>query len=214
MDENADYEVGSSFFPTPLWCRALGLRILPTKNQSRFLELSVTPILMLRHPAVLWSAAMWSVVFTWVIIQGAVADQIFRAPPYNMSTVAVGNLVGIAPMIGSALGTFFGGWACDAVSQAMATRNKGVFEPEFRLVIMLPFLITITAGTFGLGLAIHHGLSNIICAVFLALINFAVGVGCTGIVAYSNDVCQHRAGEAFGIAMVCTHYRAIIVCHY
>ncbi|KAF2808831.1 MFS transporter-like protein [Mytilinidion resinicola] len=202
VELGVDYKVGSSSQPAPLWRRALGLQNLEIKDQSRVLKLCVTPLLILRHPAVIWGSAMWSVVFTWVIIQGAVADQIFQAPPYNMSTVAVGNLVGIAPMIGSALGTFIGGWACDAISQAMAIRNKGVFEPEFRLVIMLPFLVVMIAGSFGLGLAIHNELSNIVCAVFLALLNFAVGVGCTGIVAYSNDACQHRAGEAFGIAML------------
>jgi hypothetical protein len=138
----------------------------------------------------------------WVIIQGVVADQIFQAPPYNMSTVAAGDLVGIAPMIGSALGTFLGGWACDAISQAMAIRNKGIFEPEFRLVVMLPFLVVMIVGSPGLGLAIHNELSNIVSTVFLALINFTVGVACMGIVAYSNDVAQHRAGEAFGIAMI------------
>ncbi|KAF2786915.1 MFS transporter-like protein [Melanomma pulvis-pyrius CBS 109.77] len=198
-EHDIDYQVSSSSSVAPLWRRILGLEDLEIKDQSRVLKLCMTPLFILRHPAVIWAAAMWSVVFTWVIIQGAVADQIFQAPPYNMSTVAVGNLVGIAPMIGSALGTYLGGWACDVVSTSMALRNKGIFEPESRLIIMLPFLIIIIIGSFGLGIVVHNGPSSTVCAVFLALINFAVGVGCTGIVAYSNDVFQHRAGEAFGI---------------
>jgi len=45
-------------------------------------------------------------------------------------------------------------------------------------------------------------LSAIICGVFLALINFGVGVGCTAIVTYTNDALADRASEAFGLAMV------------
>ncbi|KAI1593465.1 RhaT Permease metabolite transporter DMT superfamily [Pyrenophora tritici-repentis] len=36
----------------------------------------------------------------------------------------------------------------------------------------------------------------------MAVINFGVGLGCTGIVTYTNDVCGERAGDAFGLAMV------------
>jgi hypothetical protein len=171
-------------------------------DQKRGLGLLVAPLVTLMHPVVLWSSAMWSVVFTWVIIQGAVAAQIFQGPPYNMTAIGVGNLVGIAPMIGSILGTVIAGRLSDSVVKIMAARNKGVYEPEYRLIIMIPFLITMVIGGFGLGLAIHHGLSAVICGVFLAFLNFAVGVGCTSIVTYSNDACQKKPGEVFGIAMV------------
>jgi hypothetical protein len=70
--------------------------------------------------------------------------------------------------------------------------------------VFVPTLITIIIGSVGLGMAITGGLSIWACAVFLGFLNFGVGVGCTGIVAYSNDVCQHRAADAFGVTMVST----------
>ena len=200
-----DEQMGASSSVVSLWRRVLGLRDLQIKNQRQILVVCIEPILILRHPTVIWSCAMWSVTFTWVIIQGAVADQIFMAPPYLLSTTAVGNLVGIAPLLGAALGTLVGGWSCDFIGKTLAIRNKGVYEPEFRLWVMVPFLVTAVLGSFGLGMAIHNGLSYIICGVFLAILNFAVGIGCTGIVTYSNDVCQHRAGESFGVTMVSLH---------
>lgn len=145
---------------------------------------------------------MWSVTYSWVIIQGDVADQIFRAPPYNLSPTSVGLLIGIAPLVGSAIGTILGSWMCDWVAQLMVKQNGGVSEPGFRLVVFVPTLITIFIGSFGLGMAITNGLSIWACAVFLGFLNFGVGVGCTGIVAYSNDVCQHRAADAFGVTTV------------
>jgi hypothetical protein len=75
---------------------------------------------------------------------------------------------------------------------------------------MVPFLITMVVGSFGLGMAVENALSPVVCGVFLAILNFAVGVGCTGIVTYSNDVCQHRAGEAFGITMVSPHLSTLV----
>lgn len=198
IDENS----GTVSKPAPVWKKLLGIQNLEVKNQARILQLCITPFLLLRHPAVIWGYCMWSVTFTWVIIQGAVADQIFSYPPYNLSAQSVGNLIGVAPLIGSALGTVFGGFSCDFFSRRMALRNKGVYEPEFRLIVIAPALITLIAGGFGLGTAVNAGLSSTVCGVFLALINFGVGVGCTGIVAYTNDACQKRAGEVFGLAMV------------
>jgi hypothetical protein len=145
---------------------------------------------------------MWSVVFTWVILVGAVASQIFSAPPYNMSTTSVGNLSGIAPFIGSTLRTFITEWAYDKIAEYLASRNDGVYEPEFRLFIIIPAFAAIAVGGFGLGAAIDKALPAVTCGVYLAIINFSVGAGCTGIVTYTNDVCNHRAGEAFGLAMV------------
>ncbi|KAK5064780.1 hypothetical protein LTR84_000614 [Exophiala bonariae] len=182
--------------------KILGLGTFEIRHQRRVLWLCVSPVKTLLHPAVIWSCLTYSAVFTWMIIQGAVAAQIFAAPPYSLSAIGVGNLVGVAPLIGSILGTIIGGRLCDDISKFMAKRNGGIFEPEFRLVIMVPFLITMTVGSFGLGEAVHHGLSPYVCGVFLAILNFAIGVGCTGIVAYSNDVCTNKPGEVFGIAML------------
>ncbi|PWY63973.1 hypothetical protein BO83DRAFT_431363 [Aspergillus eucalypticola CBS 122712] len=90
---------------------------------------------------------MWSVIFTWTILLSTVASQIFTAPPWSMSTVAVDNLTGIAPFIGSVLGTVMGGWARDLSSKLMASRNKGVCEPEYRLLVILPATMAMAAGT-------------------------------------------------------------------
>jgi hypothetical protein len=172
------------------------------QNQKTIFEKCVSPVMLLRHPTVLWACAMWSVTFTWVIIQGAVADQIFEAPPYLMTPITVGNLVGIAPLIGSALGTLVSGPFSDWSAQYMAKRNGGIYEPEFRLILIVPALIAIIIGAFGLGSGIQNGVSAITCGVFLAIINFAVGVGCTSIVTYSNDVFKQNPGGVFGVVMV------------
>ncbi|RDW59025.1 hypothetical protein BP5796_11949 [Coleophoma crateriformis] len=202
-NETADNAVGQLINPAKFnLSRDLGLGSLKIHGQMRIFEMCVTPIMLLRHPGVIWAAAMWSVTFTWVIIQGAVADQIFEAPPYNMSAIQVGNLVGVAPLIGSALGTLVSGPLSDWLALFMAKRNSGIYEPEFRLFLVIPALISIIIGAFGLASGIQKGASAIVCGVFLAIINFSVGVGCTGIVCYSNDVFKQNPGGVFGVVML------------
>ncbi|KAF3400285.1 hypothetical protein DPV78_005518 [Talaromyces pinophilus] len=171
-------------------------------NRPILLTACVKPWAIILHPVVIWECVMWAVVFTWTILIGSVASQIFTAPPFNMSTVAVGNLTGIAPFIGSALGTALGGWICDLSGKAMSRHNGGIYEPEFRLVAMPVAIVAMAAGTFGLGVAVERGVSAIACGVLLAIVNFAVGMGCTTIVVYTNDVCAERAGDAFGLSMI------------
>jgi MFS family permease len=174
---------------------------IPFKSNNSLL-IFIEPLAIVIDPIVIWVSIMWSISFTWTILLGAVASQIFTAPPYNMSTVAVGNLAGIAPLIGSALGTMIGGFLCDLSSKSLAGKNDGIYEPEFRLPVMLPAALTMLAGAFGLGAATQYGLSAEICGVFMAILNFGVGMACTGIVAYTNDACGQRAGDCFGLAMV------------
>ena len=175
------------------------------QQQTNLLIALVEPLTLIIHPIVAWGCIMWAVTFTWTILLGAVASQIFTAAPFNMSTVAVGNLTGIAPLIGSALGTVLGGWLCDWSSQVLSGRNNNIYEPEFRLPVILIATVAMAAGAFGLAAATAHGSSIIVCGVTMAILNFAVGMGCTGIVAYTNDVCGDRAGDGFGLAMVRAH---------
>lgn len=192
--------------PTPksssLWRRLLRIEKLEFGPANRIIPELTRPLLFLLHPCLLWSSATWALTFGWGILTGLVASQIWGGPPYNMSPSAVGNLVGIAPLIGSILSPPIAGWLSDHLCEWLATRNNGVFEPEFRLPLLIPFTIIMAAGSFGLGAAVENALSPIICGVFLALINFAIGIGATVCISYSNEVAQHRAGEALGVAML------------
>ncbi|KAF2997883.1 hypothetical protein E8E13_003802 [Curvularia kusanoi] len=187
---------------TPKWKKLLVIEDVQFGSFQDLIAGLMRPLALLRHPVAIWSCLMWSIIFTWVIILGAVADQVFAAPPYNMEPSQVGILIGVAPLIGSAIGTIFAGWMSDLVANFLSARNNGVFEPEYRLTAMIPCLIGVAVGAFGLGVAIQEGLAPIVCGVFLACLNFGVGCGCTAIVAYTNDVCMSHSGEVFGLAML------------
>ncbi|EXK36905.1 hypothetical protein FOXG_09019 [Fusarium oxysporum f. sp. lycopersici 4287] len=201
-DEKVAVETAPVVESVTPWKKICGLQHLQFASAQELLPSLVSPILMLRHPVVIWGCIMWSITFTWVIVLGTVADQIFGAPPYSLDPTQVGLVIGIAPLVGSALGTLISGWMSDLAAHYMSAFNGGLYEPEFRLVVIVPSAITMTVGAFGLGDAIDHARPTMVCCVFLALINFGVGAGCTGIVTYTNDVCMDRAGSAFGLAML------------
>jgi MFS family permease len=184
------------------WRSVLGIEAVKVPELKSFLTSFFAPFALIPHPIVIYGSLMWAVTFTWTILLGAVVSQIFTPSPYNMDTIAVGNLSGVAPFIGSALGTVTAGWFCDFSATYLAKKNHGTYEPEFRLLVIFPAAIAMAIGSFGLGAAIHNGISAFVCGVFMAIINFAVGLGCTGIVSYTNDACGEKASDAFGIAMV------------
>jgi MFS family permease len=201
-DEKPTPQEVETLVTPPTWKKIVGVQHLQFASAKELLPSLVSPVLMLRHPVVIWGCIMWSITFTWVIVLGTVADQIFGAPPYSLDPTQVGLVIGIAPLVGSALGTLISGWMSDLAAHYMSAFNGGLYEPEFRLVVIVPSAITMAVGAFGLGDAIEHAKSTMVCCIFLALINFGVGAGCTGIVTYTNDVCMDRAGNAFGLAMV------------
>src|ERR1700686_495896 len=79
-----------------------------------------------------------------------------ETPPFLFSLGKIG-LVHIAPLVGAAVGMFLGGYFCDKWIYRMSRKHKGIFEPEFRLVCMLPIYISGPLGLimFGFGIDQH-----------------------------------------------------------
>ena len=70
--------------------------------------------------------------------------------PYDMSSLSVGLLY-IAPFIGGVLGSSIAGKCSDIVCRWMTRRNGGVFEPEFRLVMVALVALSTVLGLWGFG---------------------------------------------------------------
>lgn len=56
---------------------------------------------------------------------------------------------GLPPFVGTLMGTFASGPFSDWFVKVCAKRNKGVFEPEFRLILLAPFALFVAIGSFG-----------------------------------------------------------------
>jgi hypothetical protein len=75
--------------------------------------------------------------------------------------------------------------------------NRGIYEPEFRLVLMVPVALLGTAGFFGFGAAVHYQThwSGPVLTFGLANMALAFGSGC--VFGYVLDAHSTLSEEAF-----------------
>ncbi|KAJ5305840.1 hypothetical protein N7508_004855 [Penicillium antarcticum] len=168
-------------------------------NSVSFWNTLIRPFYLLASPAVLWGTLLFTICISWLVAISLTLSQIFSAPPYNFSVGAVGA-TNMASFVASVLGTLVAGPLIDGVVTRMSKMNGGIFEPEFRLPIMVTYLLFTTTGFFAWGQSAHAqdpwAVPVIVC---LGLINFGVQLGTTGVVTYIVDCHREKAGEAFAV---------------
>jgi MFS family permease len=72
-------------------------------------------------------------------------SQAFAAPPYNFSSSKIG-FFNFAILVGALIGLFSAGPLSDAIAARLTKRNRGIREPEMRLVAMIPYVILMVIG--------------------------------------------------------------------
>ena len=151
---------------------------------------------MLIFPQVLFSFFAYGMTTSWLVVVGSILAQIFMAPPYNFTVSQVG-LIAISPLIGGILGAFTSGPAADWASKFMSRRNHGIYEPEFRLVLIIVTLIVGGMSFFGFGLSINAHDHWIGPVIFYGLQYFAIGFINIAVYGYLTDCHRDKAPEAF-----------------
>lgn len=66
---------------------------------------------------------------------------LFTAPPYNFSVGQTG-LISLSPFILCIIGEAIAGPLNDYLCVKLARRNHGVYEPEFRLSVIIPPILS------------------------------------------------------------------------
>ncbi|USP82025.1 uncharacterized protein yc1106_09299 [Curvularia clavata] len=154
------------------------------------------PVPLIAFPAVLFSTIVYGSYFTWLLTISVLSVNIFSAPPYLLNPAQVGmtNL----PLLGVALiGSPLSGWTADAVAKFMARRNKGIFEPEFRLTLMVPATIFATIGFLGFGITTSQGYPIAWPLVFMSIHSLSVPFASTASLTYVIDCHPKDANQAF-----------------
>lgn len=91
----------------------------------------------------------------WCSVFSVVNGVIFIEPPYSFSVGQIG-LISLSPFILCIIGEAISGPLNDYICVKLAARNHGIYEPEFRLVLMGPVLILGIIGFYGFGATIHY----------------------------------------------------------
>ncbi|KIH87783.1 cycloheximide resistance protein [Sporothrix brasiliensis 5110] len=168
-------------------------------DRVSFWRTLLQPFCMLASPVVLWATLLFTTCISWLVLISITLSQIFSAPPYSFSVSAVGA-TNVSSFVATLLATAVAGPAIDGVVTALARRNGGTFEPEFRLPIMVTYLLFTATGFFAWGQSLFHqdawAVPIVVC---MGLINFGVQLGTTGVVAYVADSHRMQAAEAFAV---------------
>ncbi|KAJ9139133.1 MFS general substrate transporter [Pleurostoma richardsiae] len=168
-------------------------------DRTSFWRVLFRPFYVLSSPMVAWGTLLFTTSISWLVLISITLSQIFSAPPYNFSVGSVGAC-NLSSFVASLIGTAVAGPLVDGVVKFMARRNKGTFEPEFRLPIVSTLILFTATGFFAWGESLFQQESwPVPVIVCLGLINLGVQLGTTGVVTYVVDCHRHHAAEAFAV---------------
>ncbi|KAJ5793958.1 Major facilitator superfamily domain general substrate transporter [Penicillium paradoxum] len=128
-------------------------------------------------PAVLYSGLQWGAQDAWLTFYLTVEQDNWYEEPWNYSDAAVG-IMNVPTLIGSVIGCIYGGWFSDFFVVWMTKRNKGIFEAEQRLWLLLPVAFIGPAGLMLFGIGSGRGWNWPLPYLGLGFIGF--GWGCSG----------------------------------
>ena len=130
-------------------------------------------ILLTTIPAVAWTAVVYGVLIALQDVMSVVLSTHIKEPPYNFNAHQVG-LMSVSKIVGITVGAAIGGPLSDWIIVYLSRRNQGIYEPEFRLWSIVPFVVCIPAGTLLFGIGLSRGLPWPYVAVGLGLYSGAV----------------------------------------
>lgn len=165
-------------------------------SYDNWFRVMLRPFILFAYPPILWSTVIYSCSVGWLIVVGNTMSMIFRTPnAYNFNAIQTG-LIYLSPFVGGILGTAAAGKVSDVIVKAMARRNGGLYEPEFRLVMAGPVLITTVIGLMGFGWSAEVGNHWMVPTFFFGVISFGCTLGSTTSITFAVDSYRQYAGEA------------------
>lgn len=124
------------------------------KTDENIFKLILRPLPLFLHPAVLWACLIQGTLIGWTVMIGVVLAAIFLGPPLWFTEVQTGYMY-TGPFVGAVLGFVLAGILADWSMNAMVKKNKGVYEPEFRIVLVVAQMAVGCAGLYGFGITAH-----------------------------------------------------------
>lgn len=122
-------------------------------------------------PGVAYMSMVYAVQLAWSTVMSAALSTYMLEAPYGFDSTQIG-LMNLAPFVGTTLGSLLCGRVSDWAILKLAKRNRGVYEPEMRLWVFVPFIPFQVAGAFWFGYALQGGQSWVGVALAWAMCSF------------------------------------------
>lgn len=96
-------------------------------------------------------------------------------------------MIYIASFIGNCLGSMSTGTVSDFLVRIMAQKNGGIWEPEFRLVMVVPSVVNSVVGLVGVGWSLQNRAHWIVPTIFFGILGFGSSMASTTAVTFVVD---------------------------
>ena len=165
-------------------------------SHQNWFKVAIRPFILFAYPSILWSTLVYSLSVGWLIVLSETVATIYQnRDSYHFTPLQTG-LVYISPFVGGVLGTAVAGKLSDVIVRAMARKNGGIYEPEFRLVMGSGVLVFTSIGLMGFGWSAQERDAWIVPTIFFGFISFGCTLGSTTAITFAVDSYRQYAGEA------------------
>lgn len=120
------------------------------KTDENFFKLLLRPFVLFAHPAIIWACLIQGAMIGWTVFIGIILAAIFLGPPLFWDETKTGYAY-TGAFVGAIFGFLIAGALSDWSAKYMTKRNKGIYEPEFRILLVIPQLIFGCAGLYLFG---------------------------------------------------------------
>ncbi|KAJ9662293.1 hypothetical protein H2198_001427 [Neophaeococcomyces mojaviensis] len=185
------------------------------KSDDSYWKLLLRPFPLYLQPAVFWGCLMQGVIIGWTVMVGVILSLIFLSPPLFFNEEQAGKMY-TAAFIGSMMGLVISGIYTELVTKFMIRLNHGKYEPEFRILLVIPTLVFTAIGLYGFGItaANTYKYGWLIPDVFLAFIIASMVMGAIASAQYLLDAYRDIDIEIFTNLIIFKNIFSFILAHY
>ena len=172
------------------------------KSDESFWKLLLRPFPLFAHPAIMWACLIQGTMIGWTVFIGIILAAIFLGPPLFWTEVKTGYAY-TGAFIGAIAGFLVAGGLADWSAKFMTRRNGGIYEPEFRIVLVIPQLVFGCAGLYGFGVTASRLIDfpHVTPIVFFGLEVMGMVIGAVAASLYIVDA--HRKLRCFLLIFIC-----------
>ena len=185
------------------------------KTDESFLKILIRPFPLFLHPAIVWACLIQGVIIGWTVFVGVVIAAVYLGPPLFFTEVETGNLY-TGAFIGSIIGLLLSGLLSDWINRIMIRWNHGKYEPEFRILLVLPMLVFSAIGLYGFGITANNPTKYgwLVPDVFLAFILIGMVMGAVASALYIVDAHRQLAVEAFTCLLIFKNMFSFVLTYF
>lgn len=193
-DGNDKEDAGTPRIPVASGRQSYMKRLAPfngRKTSESYFKLLLRPLPLYLQPAIFYGCLLQGVIIGWTVMVGVIMSLIFLSPPLFFTEEKTGFMY-TAAFIGAMIGLVLSALYTETVTRLMVRLNHGKYEPEFRLLLVIPTLITTAIGLYGFGITANNTYKYgwLIPDVFLAFIIISMVMGAIASAQYLLDA--HR----------------------